>query len=299
MTSTGVCLFVYNTEQIDYSKLALLAARYVKSNMKNNTVALVTDDWTWNWLNTHHPKSLIDEVIDEVVIANDNAEEKNIRVHHDSPWTQFKSKFRNSNKHEIIKYTPFDRTLLIDVDYIVQNHSLDYLFDSDNSVALYKNAVSLNNLKPHSDEQTLGPLGIPMFWSTVVYFDKNQEETRLFFDMWAHIKENYEFYKFLYGFSGDMYRTDFCVSIAAHTLEGALPGNTISEIADGPMIYMSQKDDIVHINSVDEWIYLVNNRSENWKDILVNVKKENVHVMNKRALDRHYDKLIGMFNDRQ
>ena len=52
-------------------------------------------------------------------------------------------------------------------------------------------------------------------------------------------------------------------------------------------------DDIVSINTVDEWGYLVNDRQENWKDTLTLIQKENVHVMNKRALDRNFDDIMA------
>ena len=37
----------------------------------------------------------------------------NERRHHDSPWTEFKAQFSNSNKHKIWEYSPFSKTLKI------------------------------------------------------------------------------------------------------------------------------------------------------------------------------------------
>lgn len=293
--TTGVCFFAYNTEQIDYGKLALLAARYVKRYMKHNNVSLITDNSTWRWMNQSHSKETSDSVLDQVIMT-DIDHGSNMRLHYDSPWTKFNSEFKNSNKHEIINYTPYDRTLFLDIDYIVQNNNLDYVFESDEAVVMYHDAVNLRNLEPGPNEQALKPYGIPMIWSTVVYFDKHNSLTQLFFDTWAHVKENYDFYKFLYGFPGNLYRTDYCVSIAAHILNGMGPGNVIGNFDDKRMIYMSQRDEIVKLNSPDEWIYLVNNRLENWKDTVTSISRENVHVMNKRALDRHFNTLMEMLN---
>jgi hypothetical protein len=291
--TTGVCFFAYNTEQFDYGKLALLASMYVKKFMKHNNVTLITDEGTLGWIRQQFSEDVVDANIDNVILT-DIDHGSNIRLHYDSPWTKFKSEFKNSNKHKIIEYTPYDRTLMLDIDYIVQNNNLDYIFDTDQAVTMYHDAINLRNLDPGLYEQDLKPYGIPMLWSTVVYFDKHNPLTQLFFDTWAHVKDNYDFYKFLYGFPGKMYRTDYCVSIAAHILNGMGTGELIDNFYDEKMIYMSQRDDIATVNEVDEWVYIVNNRAENWKNIVARVNKENVHVMNKRALDRQCEKLMEM-----
>ncbi len=283
----GVALFAYNTDQIDYAKLALLAARYVKRHMKNNNICLVTDQGTWDYLVDSRSAERSDVAFDDVVISP-VVHTANKRIHYDSPWTKFVSEFKNSNKHQIINYTPYDKTLLIDIDYIVQNNSLDYLFDTDSEVALFHNSEDLAGFPPAITETWLKPTGIPMLWSTVVYFDKHNDISRMFFDMWAHVHDNYDFYKFLYGFSGNMYRTDFAVSIAAHLMNGMGDGELVTDIY-GKLINMSQRDDITKVNAIDDWVYLLNDRMENWKDSVTRIKGENVHVMNKRALERFYN----------
>jgi len=41
--NNGVTFFAYNNEQIDYIKLAVLAASAVKKHMKNNQTCLITN----------------------------------------------------------------------------------------------------------------------------------------------------------------------------------------------------------------------------------------------------------------
>ena len=50
-----------------------------------------------------------------------------------------------------------------------------------------------------------------MWWSTVVYFDRS--ESKMFFDTWAHIANNYDFINNRITFN-KLFRTDYCVSIA-------------------------------------------------------------------------------------
>ena len=42
--NNGIVFFAYNNEQIDYIKLAVLAASAVKKHMKNNQTCLITDN---------------------------------------------------------------------------------------------------------------------------------------------------------------------------------------------------------------------------------------------------------------
>ena len=46
----GVCIFAYNNEQLDYVKFASVVSKFVKRNMKNNAVALITNEGTEKWM---------------------------------------------------------------------------------------------------------------------------------------------------------------------------------------------------------------------------------------------------------
>lgn len=289
----GIVFFAYNTEQINYVKLAIVAARYARRHLPDFPICLITSagDLDWFERNTPDSEELINIAFDEVILA-EPGHQNNQRTHHDSPWYNFVSDFRNGNKHRVIDYSPYDQTLLMDIDYIIQNNQLRYVFDTDSAVTLFHDAKNLIGQPPAKEQQYLHSTGIPMLWSTVVYFDRRQELARMFFDLWAHVADNYEFYKFLYGFPGKMFRTDFCVSIAAHILNGMGEGELIEDFPH-PMIYMSQKDDIAKINDADDWLYLANDREEPWENSLARIRGENVHVMNKRAIERHYDDIMG------
>ena len=289
----GICFFAYNNEQIDYVKLATIAALYTKKHL-NKSVCIITDAGSYDWLQQSQPADLIEKAFDDVVITNDEMK-RNVRTHHDSPWTTFNAQFNNSNKHKVIEYSPYDKTLLLDIDYIVKTDFLNNAFELD-GVAMFDNALNIRDDKPHLFEQYLYDAGIPMIWSTVVYFDKS-EESKMFFDLWAHIADNYDFYQYLYNFPGKLFRTDYCVSIAAHILNGMIPGDNIDNFNGAVMQNMLQEDDIVEVNDLNTWICLANDIKENWKNIMVKHSNQDVHVMNKRALDRHGDQLLEWLNE--
>ncbi len=289
----GVLLIAYNNGKIDYEKLAIVAARCVKLHMRYNHVTLLTDLPTYEALKLELSPEQAGETFDHIIIDNVK-HEHNTRTHRDSPWTEFTTQFNNKNKHSIFQKTPYERTLMIDVDYLVGNDTLDAIFESDSDVAMYKNAISVRNYKPRIWEQKLHPDGIDMWWSTAVYWRSDSDVARLFFDLWEHVKENYTYYKWLYKFPGVLYRTDYSVSIATHILNGHGIGNVIHELPGKTMRFSEQIDDIVKFNEINDIMLLCPDPIELWKNIVSRIKNENVHVMNKMAILRHYDTIKEM-----
>jgi hypothetical protein len=291
----GVCFFAYNNDQLDYVELAIIAAKYVKEHLKL-PVCLITDEGSESWLEESKPKKLINESFDYIITTNDEMKQ-NRRRHYDSPWTSFNAQFNNSNKHKIYKYSPFEQTLLLDIDYIVKTDVLLKYFDGDSSVCMFDNALTVRNELPDDRERALYDAGIKMWWSTVVYFDRS-DFSKLFFDTWAHIAANYEFYQYLYNFPSKLFRTDYCVSIAVHMLGGMQDNQThIGNFDNSSLVNMSQKDDIIETHGLNEWILIAHDQKEEWQNILVNTGKQDIHVMNKRALARVVPDLLEYFNE--
>ena len=291
----GVCFFAYNNDQLDYVKMAILASKYVKKNL-NLPVCLITDEGSESWLEQSHSKEVINEAFDYIVITNDEMK-TNTRQHFDSPWANFAAQFNNSNKHKIYQYSPFEQTLLLDIDYIVKTDALLKYFDGQHPVCMFDNALTVRNELPAERERFLFDAGIKMWWSTVVYFDRS-DYSELFFNTWAHVADNYEFYQYLYNFPSKLFRTDYCVSIAVHILAGMQDNQSyLGNFDDTSLVNINQKDDIIETQSINEWIVISHDQKEEWKNILVKLDKQDVHVMNKRALNRVQDTLLEYFNE--
>ena len=288
----GICMFAYNNEQLDYGQFSLLAAKQAKQYL-DVPVCLITDNGTWSWLTQNHGEHLVDQFIDEVVITKEEPKQ-NKRTHYDSPYANFVAQFTNDNKHKIYEYSPYEKTLLIDIDYMIRTNFLDAFWDTP-GVGMYNTAKDLNNKPMHMRERLLYDAGIPMWWSTVIMFDRS-DISKMFFDTWAHIAENYSFYQYIYNFPGKLFRTDYCVSIAVHIMNGMIEGDLFNNFGGIPLINMLQQDDIVEVRE-DDWIFLVNNRTEEWKNILSSIKDSDIHCMNKRALDRHSADILEVKND--
>jgi hypothetical protein len=269
--------------------MAITSSKFVKKNLQL-PVCLITDEGSLSWLEETHSKKEIERCFDYIVTTNDTMK-PNSRRHYDSPWTEFNAQFNNSNKHKIYQYSPFEQTLLLDIDYIVKTDVLLKYFDNEHGVCMFDNALTLRNTLPDMLERFLFDAGIRMWWSTVVYFDRS-EFSELFFNTWTHVAENYDYYQYLYNFPRKLFRTDYCVSIAVHILSGMqTEQNNVGNFDGTPLINMSQKDDIIEVQSDNEWIMLAHDQKEVWKNILVKVNNQDIHIMNKRAYSRVIPKL--------
>jgi hypothetical protein len=54
---------------------------------------------------------------------------------------------------------------------------------------------------------------------------------------------------------------------------------------------MDGKDDLMTADR-NGWLFLSNDRQENWKNLAVRLQGENIHFMNKRGLLRHWEKAM-------
>tara|TARA_B100000949_G_scaffold215931_1_gene212477 strand:- start:1466 stop:2440 length:975 start_codon:yes stop_codon:yes gene_type:complete len=308
-SSKGAIFLAYNNEEINYVKLACLSASSVKKHL-NLPCSLITDTGS-----LRHFEKLdriqIDNIFDKIIIDEKTDEDykkdhfyskykinntDNIRKYYDTPYSTFNSQFKNLTKHNVYNLSPYDQTILFDVDYLVNNDILNLAFNIDAPVQLYKNAQTLKNTEPdHATDRRLNNVGIPLYWSTVIYFDKSPM-SKMFFDMWAHVKENYDYYQSVYKFPGGLYRTDFAVSISMHLLKGFndCVDDVFAELPASPMKYMAYKDDIASVDK-NGIVFFANDYKEEWNNILTYSEGENLHLMNKRAIDRHYDKLMELY----
>jgi len=295
--SKGICAFAYNNEEINYVLMAYICALHVKTHLKNNNFCLITDEGSLAYAKQLITVDKLNKVFDEVMVTSNpqnDTDTKNIRVHFDSPWTEFQAPFINNNKHEVFSISPYDKTILIDLDYLVMSNMLDSYFELNGPVNMFSNAKNVRGDNPLWREIWLHDLGIKMKWSTVVAFDKS-DTAKTFFDLWEYVKDNYTYFKFLYKFPGTLYRTDFCVSIACHIMSNSKNADWHDFKDD--MYFSDQKDDIYEFDK-GTYSILANNQRENWKDIPVTWNGVDLHMMNKRAVDRQSKKIIDYYEKR-
>jgi hypothetical protein len=279
----GYLLYANFSRKIDYGKLAVCCALSIKTNLVHNNVTVVVDKQVKKSLEKQYTKEILAKIFDTIIVS-ENEFQSSLRTHYDNPWNTFKTPF--NNKHRILAYnhSPYKETILMDVDYLVMNDDLDNVWGCNDDLLMNKKAVDLQgNIFGDISDQKLSQDGIPMYWATLVYF-KKCPYSEAFFDLINYIKDEYDYFRFLYEFECDFYRNDFSFSIASHIMNGysvnqrSFPIDTI--------ITSYQEDTIVELIDSKEIIFMSWNLKERWKHILVNTKGMNIHVMNKLELIR-------------
>jgi hypothetical protein len=268
----GVLLFALNNSEIDYITLAKYSSKKIKKFL-NVPVALVTDS-----------ESLISYVdlsdFDYIIEVDPQTKYYN-RKFKDGISHSSITEWKNTHRFSSFELTPFDETLVMDVDYIINSDILNYCWDQPHDFLIYKNSKDLAGWRSNEEFTKLSDYSIPFYWATVFFFRKTRE-TSHFFSLIAHIKDNWQYYKFLYQISSANFRNDYAFSIAIHMMNGFMSGNFAKEIP-GKMYYTLDKDYFLKIKN-DSFYFLAQKNS----DIYYPLKVSNldVHIMNKYSLLR-------------
>lgn len=278
----GALLIARNNGNLDYVKQAdFLAKRIIK--YLDIPVSIVTDS-------VDYLKSNFDSKIFDNIISVEYIDDNNRRNYFDGSLTKKILSFKNFNRYEAYNLTPYDQTLLLDTDYIINNDKLKNCFDSTADLMLFKESKDLSSTRDLDEFQKISDSGIDFYWATVVYFKKTLKN-QIFFDLVSHIKENWEFYRKRYYISESLFRNDYAFSIAIHILNNFKNNPSIEIVSPLPIkhVYTLDKDLLLDIKN-DSMKFLVQKKDYLGEYTAVTTNKINVHVMNKFSLERIIDK---------
>lgn len=286
----GILFHAENNEKIDYVELAIASAFMAKEKM-NVPAALVIDGVSYAESNNKYYKHLLTSKagpFNEIVIIPPTTL-KQERLYSSSK-ERIRLSFNNENRINIYNYTPFDQTLILDVDYLVYDDSLNIVWDNENILISSKARSVLNNDLGPSDRR-LFDKGIKMRWATVFYFKKGPI-AKLFFDLLKQIRENYYYYICIYQTRFKYYRNDYSFSIAAHMLNNFNDnGYAVKELPIDILTSISQ--DIIHKVTKD-YIQLLSKDylTPNLLPVRLNT---NVHILNKFDLMKYAKEIINFY----
>ena len=294
-TNRGILLFAENNERIDYLRLAILCAKCIKNNMGSETkISVVTNKGSWENL----PKvgadleSLAKSLFDKVIFTNSIYDIDNTRIYRDTKYHQVTAQFLNRSRSSAYELSPYDETILIDVDYFVLNGSLNHVWGSNEDFIINKSAKTLLHKPLTGPEFRLNPFGIRMYWATVIYFKKS-EKAKLIFDLVSHIKEAWNYYRHVYDFPGGLYRNDFSFSIALHMLNGFVDDNSfVKSFSDPEILTAIDTDQFISFDDKNTVRFYANDPVENWKFYVSKIRGVNVHCLNKISILNNFDKTL-------
>jgi hypothetical protein len=309
------CLIFAHDGTLDYGSQAVLAAELVIKNL-GVPVSLVADATTIKNVKTKFKKLPFDKIIK---IAKPKTKNKRFLVDHEITdanlgilrfghmldSTQVKQidvlktivnrrpekelvDFINDSRVLAYELTPYDRTLIIDSDFLIFSDQLNKYWDRREDLLISPGMLELQQNTINPKEYQLNPHSIDMLWATTVMFTKN-EDTRIFFNLLQHIKDNYEYYAHLYDFEPRQYRNDFAFSIACHIMSdhGTAPWHGELPV---PVMF-TDADSIVEIKDNGQITFVLSDAVRNNDYLLAKCYQQDVHVMNKRDILKHFDSL--------
>jgi hypothetical protein len=273
--TTGAVIFAQNNNTIDYIKLAIFAASRIKKYL-DIPVSVVTD--TKEYLLKAYP----DHGFDQIIEIDYFASTQNKKFFDGSvsskvlPW-------KNQSRTNIYDLSPYDKTLVIDSDYIINSSILKTALDSDYDFQIYKNSFDLA-FEREADFKRINQYSIPFYWATVFIFQKSTI-TESFFSLVSYIKNNWHYFRLLYNIESNTYRNDFAFSIAIHIMDGKMQGDFAIELP-GKMTYITDNDLLVDIKD-SKMKFLTQKKNYLGEYNLVKTNGIDVHVINKMSLLRY------------
>lgn len=282
----GVVLIAHNGPDIDYGLMSIISGGLAKKHLQV-PVSLITDKWTIDWLQTSNMYDKAVEIFDKIIEV-EKPRTQNSRKLHDG----FNAKtvpFVNSNRWTVWNLTPYDRTLLIDTDFLIFSNTLSEYWDVDASVLM---GQTINDIADRYGvlDKRVSETGIHMFWATTVMFTKNQE-SKFFFQLVDFIKDNYRYYADLFRFNPRQYRNDIAFSIAKHMMNGF---ETELVYTLPPIFTTIDKDILLDVTTEGKLTFLVDQPTNSGTHWAASVNGSDIHIMNKQSIIRHKDNLLGL-----
>ncbi len=260
--SQGILTYAFDTNTIKYGKIANICALLVRRHL-GEKISIVKDR-----------KTEIDTTLFDHVIEVDSVDSGNVE------W-------RNKERHNYFEMTPYDKTLVIDSDYLLFNNRLGLFFNTKYDLVLSYNARQPDLTQMYTNERRLNSFTLDMCWATCFYFNKN-DYTKAFFDLTEMVRDNYSHYAPLYGVNSSQYRNDYVFSIAHHLFSNQGPRVGLTN----PFPITTAYREYEILNVFEDGLLLYNPTKEIKLDRTTN---ESIHVLNKHTLLENYDKFERLF----
>ncbi len=281
----GIVIYAHNSRSVDYSLMSIISGGLAKKHLKV-PVSLITDKFTLSWMKESGIYDKADEIFEHIIVDN-SAQTNNSRKLYDGIDNTVVP-FLNFNRSSAWDLTPYERTLLIDSDFLIFSNRLSEYWDVDSDLLIgesIKDIYDNNRIGYH--DRYISDVGIKLYWATTVMFTKNSK-TKIFFDLVTHIKNNYQYYADAYRFDSKQFRNDIAFSVAKHILNGFEQIDT----EDLPPVLTLLDRDILH--SVDKKLTVLVSPRLDSNFCAATVSGVDIHVMNKQSIIRNKNALLEL-----
>jgi len=272
--SDGVLIFAINNDTIDYVKQSIFCAKRVKKYL-GLPVTIVTNSVS-NFEEYPFYTKYVDDLIN--VEITDTSNYKNFS----KGTLTVRDKWHNFNRVDAYRLSPYTNTLLIDSDYILNNKNFLQLFNSNKDFLIAKKYRDLS-IDVNIVETKISKPSIPMYWATVVYFQKGLIAESIF-NFAEYVRDHWSYHRTLYNISSLKFRNDYAFSIAVHMMNGFTEAQKQFTLPFA--LYNSFDTDVpLSITPYDTKVLSTNRENHN----IHYFKNQSVHLMNKFELNKLID----------
>lgn len=261
--SRGALLFAFNSQKKNYYRIAEYSAKRIQNFLKL-PVTLVTDKQSL-------PKTQAFQFDNIIIIDADKTNKKS-----GEEWI-------NKGRYQAYDLSPYDETLLLDVDYLVNSDKLLKAFDTYKDFCCHQKVNFL--MQSNTNPILINEYGLEILWATVVLFRKTERAKKIFQCM-EMIQKNFQHYSCLHDFAGKIYRNDYAITLALRIVNGhcILPGDIIPwnliHVGNNTTVYKNKNDSLNTEFTVlfDRW-----NKRKLRKEYII-IKDMDFHILNKNNL---------------
>lgn len=282
----GVLMFAHNSRKVDYALMSVISGGLAKKYLQV-PVSLVTDESTLKWMKESKIFEKAENIFEHIIVT-DRPDTNNQRRLRDG-LSDDMVPFINADRCSAWELTPYDRTLLIDTDFLIFSNHLNEYWEVDQDVMIGESINDLYGFKRLGyHDRYISDTGIKLYWATTVMFTKNQQ-SKFFFDTVEYVKKNYKFYADLFRFDNRQYRNDISFSIAKHIIDGYETSN----LQMLPPVLTALDRDILEEVKNNKLTFLVNcNLDDNF--CAASISNIDIHIMNKQSIYRNRDQLLEL-----
>lgn len=224
----GALLFAVGNSDIDYVDLARWSRDRIQRHLEL-PVAVVTD--------RDVPDSEFDRVI-RIESPHDGTQRWFDDLAKTTPWN-------NLDRHRAYDLTPWQHTLLLDADYVVNSDFLQQIMAVEVDFQCYRHSAAVGG---EPLQHSFGDHGFPMWWATVIAFRRSERAQRIF-EIMCMVKNNWRHYRNVYAIKDHLFRNDIALSIAL----GLVSGHTLCVDAIPGTLLATQPDQQLQLKGQSHW----------------------------------------------
>ena len=191
----GVVLIAHNNEVTNYYNMAVYTASRIRKFL-DLPVSVITDEMSIG--------SSVNEFDNVYLIEPDDSNYRG------------KNTWLNKGRYQVYNFTPYDDTLVLDTDYMINSAQLLETFKYSSDFVCHNNSFTLFS---SSKQEVLSAHSAQTLWATVMRFRKTYR-VKYLFQVIQHVQENYQHYSNIHKFSPYMYRNDYALTIALRIVNG-------------------------------------------------------------------------------